>query len=363
MYNLATGQYTAEQIREMLSNDREVWYEFNLIDKNDAPIGQITATGTIDYNSTVSIQRTAQLQIVEERDINFLSDRVKASQCIRTPLGTEKFPLGVFFMSSPARQAYVGTVRREIECYDMTLQLRDDKFTTRYKVSSGTNYGQAVSSILITAGIKDAIITQTTKTLQSDIEFPIGMQKLEAINQLLKAINYNNIYANENGRLICEPYADPLFRTAQASYITNNKSIIFAGVKEELDAFNVPNKVVRYLNTADRATLISELTNTDADSPLSTVSRGRTIVDIKPVNDIADQATLDDYVKREMDSFKVYERVYLETANMPNHGNLDCIYVVDNELDVAGKFIEESWNMNLQLGGHMKHVLRKVVSI
>ena len=348
MYNLDTGQYTDEEIRDFLSSDREVWYEFDLLDKNNIPMGQVTATGSIDYNSTVKIQRTAQLEIVEERDINFLTDKVKPSMCLRTPKGIEKFPLGVFFMNSPARQAIVGGVAREIECYDVTLQLSDDKFTTRYTVASGTNYATAIQSILNSAGITDARITATESTLAVPIDFPLGTSKLEAVNALLKAINYNAIYADQNGRLVCEPYEDPLFRSPQASYLTGAKSIIFSGVKEELDAYNIPNKVVRYLDSADRAEIIS------------TVARGRTIVDIASVNDIADQETLDKYTARVMDGYKAYQRVILETGVMPNHGNMDCIYIVDKELALSGKYIEESWNISLTLGGHMTHTLRKV---
>lgn len=360
MYNLDTGQYTDEEIRDFLASDREVWYEFDLLDKNNIPMGQVTATGSIDYNSTVKIQRTAQLEIVEERDINFLTDKVKPSMCLRTPKGIEKFPLGVFFMNSPERQAITGGVGRNIECYDTTLQLEDDKFTSRHTVTAGTNYATAIQSILNSAGITDARITSTTSTLAVAIDFPLGTSKLEAVNQLLAAINYNPIYADQNGRLVCEPYEDPLFRSPQASYITGAKSIIFSGVKEELDAFNIPNKVVRYLNSADRTTLISEVTNDDPENPLSTIARGRTIVDIASVNDIADQTTLDNYTARVMDGFKAYQRVVLETATMPNHGNMDCIYIVDKELALSGKYIEESWNLNLTLGGHMSHTLRKV---
>lgn len=363
MYSLATGQYTEEQIRAMLTGDREVWYEFDLLDKNKIPIGQISATGSIDYNATVNIQRTAQLDLIETRDINFASDKIKPSMCLKTPTGTEKFPLGVFFMSSPSREAATGTVRRSVECYDMTLQLVDDKFTSRYKVAAGTAYTTAVQNILSSAGITDAIVTASPLTLQSDIEFPLGMTKLEAINQLLKAINYNNIYANQNGKLVCEPYEDPLTRPAQASYSTDSNSIIFAGIREELDIFKVPNKVIRYLETADRGTLIAEVTNTDPTSILSTVSRGRTIVDIKSVSDIADQATLNAYTQRVMDDFKVYQRILVDTAAMPNHGNLDCLYFIDKELDVSGKYIEEAWHIDLTLGGHMRHTTRKVLSL
>lgn len=363
MYSLETGIYTADEIRERLMQDRSVWYEYELLDKNRIPIGKVTATGSIDYNATVKIQRTAQLNIIEERDINFASDKIKPVMCLNTPNGIEKFPLGVFFLCSPQRQASNGSILRNIECYDMTLQIIDDKFTTRYKVTAGTLYTVAIQAILSGAGISDAIITASDKTLQSDIEFPVGMEKIDAVNQLLKAINYNNIYANQNGKLVGEPYLNPLLRPVETSYTTDAKSIIFSGVREELDIFKVPNKVVRYLDTADRGTLISEASNTDPTSLVSIPSRGRTIVDIQAVNDIADQATLDAYTTRILEEYKIYQRIIFDTAAMPNHGNLDCLYVIDDELNIAGKYIEEAWHLDLALGGHMQHTARKVISI
>ena len=363
MYDLATGTYTAEQIRKMLTSDREVWYEYDLIDKNDVPLGQVTATGSIDYNATAKIQRAANLQIVEERDIDFSSEKVQPVMCLKTPTGEERFPLGVFYMSSPSRQASLGSIRRDIECYDMTLTLLDDKFTSRYKIATGTKYDVAIINILSSAGIEDAIVTPTDKVLMVDIEFTLGTPKLDAINSLLAAINYNPIYANQNGRLICEPYESPIHRLIQAEYVTDSKSVIFAGVKETLDVFNIPNKVVRYLETAERGVMIAEVTNNDPTSPLSTVSRGRTIVDIAAVQDIADQTTLEAYTSKIMDNFKVYQTIIFDTIAMPNHGNFDCIYVVDSELAISGKYIEESWHIDLTLGGHMRHTARKVYSV
>lgn len=363
MYSLETGTYTANEIREMLTSDREVWYEYELLDKNNIPLGKVTATGSIDYNATAKIQRTAQLEVVEANEINFASDKIKPVMCLNTPKGVEKFPLGVFFLCSPQRQASTGSIRRSIECYDMTLQIIDDKFTSRYKVSAGTLYTSAIQAILSSAGISDAIVTASDKLLQTDIEYPVGMEKIDAVNQLLKAINYNNIYANQNGKLVCDPYENPLTRTIEASYATDKKSIIFSGVREELDIFKVPNKVVRYLDTADRATLIAEASNTDPSSILSIPSRGRTIVDVAPVNDIADQGTLNNYTQRILEDYKIYQRIIVDTAAMPNHGNLDCLYIIDNELDIVGKYIEEAWHIDMSLGGHMTHTARKVMSL
>lgn len=363
MYSLAFGDHTADEMQDLLTKDRTIWYEFDLLDKDDSPLGKITATGSIDNNATVGIQRCASLSIVEERDIDFLSERVRPTMCMKTDSGIVHYPLGIFLMSSPSRKASVGSVGRTIECYDKSQILKDDKFDTRYRITAGTNYIGAVSAIITSAGIDDAILTATSKTLAADLEFPMGTSKLEAVNSLLKALNYNSIYADANGHLVAKPYEDPVTRSVEATFATNKKSITFSGATEELDVFNAPNKIVRYLETADRDVMIASVTNTDPLSKLSTVSRGRTIVDIAAVSDIADQATLTAYTQREAAEKKIYQKIIFETAVMPNHESLDCLYVINKDLGVQGKYIEQAWHMELKVGGRMSHTCRRAISL
>lgn len=363
MYSLASGNHSAAEMRDILTKDRTVWYEFDLLDKNDDPLGKITAQGSIDYNSGAGIQRCASLTITEEKEIDFLSERIRPLMCVKTPDGVVRYPLGIFLMSSPSRKSSIGTVGRSIECYDKCQILSDDKFDTRYRVAAGTNYVGAISSIISSAGISDSVIAATTKTLVADLEFAMGTSKLEAVNALLKAINYNPIYANAEGKLVANAYEDPMLRPTEATYVTNKTSIIFPGATEELDVFNAPNKIVRYLETADRGVLIASVTNSDPLSKLSTVSRGRTIVDIAAVSDIADQATLEAYTQREAAEKKIYQKIVFDTAAMPNHESLDCLYVINKDLDIQGKYIEQSWRLDMTLGGHMQHICKRAVSL
>lgn len=363
MYSLAFGTHTADEMLGLLTKNRTIWYEFDLLDKDDVPLGKITAEGNIDHNANAGIQRCASLSIREERDIDFLSERVRPSMCVKANSEIVHYPLGVFLMSSPNRSAGIGSVGRIIECYDKCQILADDKFDSRYRVAAGTNYIGAVSSIISSAGISNSKLTTTSKTLAADLEFEMGTSKLEAVNTLLKAINYNNIYADAEGRLVAKPYEDPITRTIEASYVTNSKSIVFPGAEEELDVFNAPNKIIRYLETADRDVMIASVTNSDPLSKLSTVSRGRTIVDIARVKDIADQTTLQAYTQREAAEAKIYQKISFETAAMPNHESLDCLYIINKDLDVQGKYVELSWHLDMKVGGRMRHICRRAVSI
>lgn len=363
MYSLGNGIYTHEQIEAALRDNREVAFEYELLDKNDNSLGTVSATGTIDFNAEAKIKRMANLTITDDSAIDFLSDRIRPYMKLRLDGEWLKFPLGVFLMSTPRRRAINGIVERVVECYDKTQILADDKFTSRYLIPSGTNYIVAVSTILQSAGFDMNLVEQSSKVTVSDIEFAAGTSKLDAVNQLLKAVNYTDIYADSLGTLVAREYRQPELRAMDATYVTDKNSIVFSGADDELDAFGLPNKIVRYLESADRQYLSAEVTNTDPSSKLSTVSRGRVIVDIQPVNDIADQATLTSYVQRLMAETKTYQRITFSTALVPNHECLDCLYIVNKELGISGKCIETAWRMDLKVGGTMTHTVRKEATL
>lgn len=359
MYDLARGGYTTAEINDMLRSNRTVGYRFDLLNKDEVGIGRINAEGSIDFNADVDIKRTCSLNISELKDIDILNDRVRPYMLLDTPTGVLEFPLGVFLLASPTKIAKKGLLRQSVDGYDKTIILADDKFTTRYTIPSGTNYVVAIKQILATAGIPDAEITATTKTTQTAIDFEIGTSKLAAVNKLLHDINYNDIYVDAEGVFRAEIYQAPEERTIDAYYMCNKKSIICDGAELIQDMFAAPNKFVRYIENAERGTLISTATNDDPTSPLSTVSRGRTVVDIEAVNDVPDQATLDLYVYRLLAESKVYEQMSFSTANIPNHNYLDCLYVENTELITAGKYIEHAWKMDLSVGGQMSHIVRR----
>lgn len=363
MYDLARGGYSTNEILAMLRGHRTVDYRFELLDKNELPIGRLTADGTIDYDAESSIKRAARLTVQHADDIDFLNDRVRPYMVLQTPTGALEFPLGVYLMSSPNRTMTAAGANRTVECYDKAQILTDDKFTERYRIGSGASYTSAVAQILTTAGILTNNVVTSDKTLAEDIEFETGTTKLDAINFLLQSINYNKLWFDSLGTACSEPYTLPELRLIETEYSTGKDSITFTGATERLDIFGTPNKIVRYLESAGRSCLISSKTNSDPTSPLSTVSRGRTIVDIEAVNDIADQTTLDAYVSRLASEAKVYQEIDFVTACMPGHEDLDCIYVQNGDLNISGRYIQTAYKMELHSGGRMSHTVKKVVSI
>lgn len=396
MQPLARDGFTAEQVKaaiHMAGGSRKIDFRYELLDKNDNVIGKLdnVIDGEISMDSLASIKRTAKFKLKDDGSINFLSDRIRPYLRLYVPPGKllgryyyflqssysaefdlragpneggwVEFPLGIFLLSSPTRKDYNQNVYRDVEAYDGLLILRDDKFDTRYTVPAGMNYRQAVINILASAGITKHNIEQTDKVLPVDMEFAPGTEKLEAINALLQAINYTPLYVDVYGYFTSMTYRSPSIRSAEYTYKDDELSIIYAGMEEELDLFNVPNKWVVVCSNAEQS-LMSSYTNSNPNSPTSTVNRGRTIVDYREVTDIADQQSLDAYVQRiAFEASQVYGKLTFETALNPLHDYSDVLQIEYSPLGISGKYVETSWTMSLKAGARMKHEVRKIINI
>ena len=396
MIDLARNGFTHEQIKAALhSSNRQIDFRYELLDSQNhylQTLTNITGASVSEYMLS-QIKRTAKFNLIEDgTEIDFLNNRIKPVMRLFIPegrilardyaffshiqsaelrkvegslnTGWVEFPLGVFLLSSPTRNDGIASVYREIEAYDLTLILRDDKFLDRYTIMQGEKFYDALVGILASAGITQYNVEQTDKVLPRTIEFEPGTAKLEAINDLLTMLNYTPIYVDEVGYFTSRLYVSPTDRSADYVYFDDNESVIHMGVVEELDTFNVPNVFFAVRTNEEEEPLMSTHINDNPDSPTSTVNRSRQIVDHREIDDIADQEALDAYVKRvAFDASQVYGRIQFNTALMPFHGYADVLQLRYEGLDINDKYLELNWEMELQVGGRMKHELRQVVIV
>lgn len=373
MLELAVNGYTRNEIIEQLHGHTGsrglIKFRYDLLNYDDVTLGEVAVqSGRVALNSLGEIKRTAVFRITEQegQDIDWLNNRIQPVFCLQMPdKGFAEWPLGIFLLPSPDRKDENNKIKRDIEAYDTSQILKEDKFTDRYRIAAGTKYTDAITTLLNSAGIWKVRIIAHAGTLAADKEFEIGTTKLQAINQLLTEINYTSLWVDENGYFISRPYTLPTAREAEYEYRNDDISIIHPGSAESLDIFNLPNKWVRYISNPDKGvTLRSEYINDLSSSPTSTVNRGRTIVNIESVDDIYDQTTLDAYVKRvAYEASQVYAKFDFSTALMPHHSFLDSLFIDHTLFSISDKYIESSWSMELQSGGRMTHNCRKVIQI
>lgn len=369
MLNRVRNGFSATQVEAALhSANQRIAFRYELYDRNGNFKANLSTVigGAVEYNALNDIKRTARFTLKDAQDVDYLNDRIKpyCRVWLASAAGWAEFALGLFLLTTAPRTIDVsGAVIRSVQAYDLAQILADDKVSTRYTVTAGTNYITAVKALLDGAGITAQNLTATSKTLPATKDWAPGTSKLEIINDLLAAVNYNSLWFDENGVAVASPYMTPAERASEYTYANDSESVMFPEAEQSLDLWNVPNKWVLVVSESDRTVISSEYTNTNPDSPTSTVSRGRTIVDYRTV-DADSQASLDDLVERAaFESSQVYEAVQFGTAVMPFHSHNDVFTLEYTDLGIAAKYSEVYWGFELKAGATMKHVIRRVITV
>lgn len=367
------NRYTDKEIEtalHMRGGSRRVSFRYDLLNRYDIKIGELDGiTGSVSYGEFRSIKRSATFELDEylQRNIDFMSDQIQPFFILHMPDGgTVEWPLGIFLLESPAREISGRIKKRSIGAYDKTIIIKEDKFTERHFIAAGSSYVAAVEKILSTAGIVKMDITPCDIALAADKEFPVGTVKKDAINELLESINYNSIRVDELGSFKAEPYIPPDLRPVTQVYSSDRDSILHPQFSESLDIAGRANVFTRVaVNLEAQTELVSTYVNDSVLSPISTVNRGRRIVDYEEIENIATKEVLDNFVKRiAIENTSAYSHLTFETALMPTHGSMDTLYLNIPEVFAApAKFSETSWEMDLKYDGVMKHEARKVVQL
>lgn len=282
-------------------------------------------------------------------------------------LNYAEWPQGVFVLSTPAKDIDSSeSVTRAVDAYDLLQVLAEDLLDNRYFVGGAAVYTDAIEELLSnTNAIPESswdIVSSPKLTPASGYEWAPGTSKLRILNDLLSAINYQSLWFDENGRAQVRPYILPENRLSEFDYSTDSKSVTLPEASYTLDLYKVPNTWVIVVSDPDKPVLRASYVNSDPASPLSTVSRGRTILDFRTEEDAADQFVLDEKVKQiAADAMSIFDEVAFNTAVMPFHSDTDVYDINYPGLGVSGKYNEISWSMPLAAGGVMQHKARKTV--
>ena len=360
-----------EAALRMSESSRKVSFRYDLLNRNDIRTGELDGIerANVSYGEFRTIKRSASFLLNEyqQRNIDYMSDRIQPWFILHMPDGgIVEWPLGIFLLESPTRDAKGNTSNRNIGAYDKTIIVEQDKFTRRFFFEKGTNYVTAVTRILNEAGITKINIAPTNHVLVSSREYPIGKKKHLACNELLREINFNTLWVDEMGVMRSEPYIMPSNREITHIYDTGKDSIVAPNISESLDIATRANVFTRAaINIEGDRELVSTFVNNDVASPISVPNRGRRIVDFGEIDEIPDQAALDEFVKRlAIEATGAFTHLTFGTALMPTHGGAETLLCNFSELfDTPLKFHETAWEMPLSYDGLMRHEARRVVRV
>jgi hypothetical protein len=368
MWPLAVNGYSATSVMTALHYPSRTWkFKYELINQYGVIKKLLTTIinckVTQAYTST--IQRTMQLTMADDSDVDFGSDRIRPWACLLMPDGGfAELPVGTFILSTPPQKITDNIVTREISGYDFTQILQDTELPIRTSFGSPHTVTDNIKTILQLAGITSYNLSTNPSPLPVLREWEAGTKAIQVVNDLAAAINYEPVWFDAMGTCQIQPYISLDRRTSEHDYINDALSVMLPDPARSFDYFNVPNDFVLVVSEPDRSVLRSEYINTNPLSPLSTISRGRHITTIINSTEAIDQLTLNAVARKTAEqASQIYEVITFDTGIMPMHASGDVIKFVHSKLNVSALYQETGWSYELKSGAVMNHTARRIMPI
>jgi len=349
-------------------------FRYELLNAGEALLGEIDCErAEISYDEGRAIMRTAVFHIsaAHRGEIDFLSDRIRPWLVVTEGGERREFPLGIFLPKSPENIYRAGDRSLVAEAYDKLLILDEDRFVSRFAVAKEMPYISVIERILTTSGVLGHAISPTDMAVPEDIEFPAGMKKREAVNDLLRRMNYVPLHVDEHGVFGSFSFVNPADRRVDLSYSTvwptSSRGIILPEFSEKFNYAGdyAANVFICVGMDTEGGEIVATYENENPLSPLSTVRRGRRIVDFQKVSGMHTRESLELYARRLAAERSIATgKLTFKTPLVPGHGCFKTLHLTIPELsDTPGKFAETAWHMDLRPGGQMTHEAGRAIRL
>ena len=189
---------------------------------------------------------------------------------------TEKHPLGTFLVQTPT-SSFNGKVRDiSMDAYTPLLELKENQPPLGYSLLKGENVMERAYQIVRENARAPVVETKCTTTLFGDFVSDPSEKWISFLTDLIANAKYS-FGLDEMGRILFIPKQDTTSLQPVWEYTDDNSSILYPDISMDHDLYGIPNVVeVVYSNGSD--SYYAKVVNSDVNSPISTVNRGREIV-------------------------------------------------------------------------------------
>lgn len=252
-----------QQTFEYYTVDPETWCD-------DARIDNVIKS-TINWDSSVATLGSATIDITDSVGECYIRIYLVTIQ----NGVTEKFPLGTFLVQSPS-SSFDGKVRSvSMDAYTPLLELKENLPPIGYSILKNENIMSRAYMLTRENARAPAVETEKSTKLEFDFIANTDDTWLTFLTDLIAQAKYT-FMLDEMGRILYAPKQDAASLRPVWTYTDDNVSILYPELDIKHDLFDIPN-VVEVLYSMEGIVMRSTATNKDANSPTSTINRGRKI--------------------------------------------------------------------------------------
>lgn len=328
--------------------------------------------GAIDSLKVTDLD-VAQAGMTRIADVNLLTMRLRPVLVIE---GLPDIPLGSFLVTN-SPEVWRDTGRTfELDMHDRTTALDQDQISQSFTADTTTPIMTQIANLIATAGELFHPDNSETRTLTEPVIWKTGTTKLQIVNDLLGALNYNALTIDGSGEFIATPYLRPALRTITyevlngitRELVDGDLSIYDPTWNRERDIYGVPTTVTAIATaTGDAEPAQATYSNTDPSSPFSTVARGREIavtIDGIDVPSDTDAVTFLTNVARASLIAQSSPQAIVTVKHLPLPINAgDVVRFVSTPAGIDERHVAVTVQLTLSATGLMQSSLQEVIDI
>lgn len=335
-----------------------------------ADISDDLESGSVTQQLYATIHRACTLRLA--RELVWGVDLVRPFMVLSAEGMTVRVNVGVFALTTPERQVGESPVTYEVSGFDRVMLLARQVGST-YTIPAvvgtvPTTYRKALLDTFAAAGLTGVLVegAAADDVLPVARTWPlVGTNEadpdqtttpatwLRVINDLLRAISFRAVYADENGLYRCESYRDPATRAPEFTFDADDLATIVGEARTVTqDVWRTPNRwVFRWTNRPGGMADVEgdgKYTRTNqSDGPTSIDARRLTWTEVIDY-EAASQAKLQDLGNRRVAiDRQATKQLKYPTGPFPFAGHADVFTVRDVAAEVSVKVQATGWSFDL----------------
>ena len=372
----AGTKYTADQVLSQLftpaARETYAFYQYDYSKRfvsDLSPLVSVNATPSIEHDTTRAVKRTLTFSVRGDAQINQLRDLIQPRYRLFMPDGGYmEWPLGLFTVVPPGLDIMPSQTWFQFQLPDVSQLLVDASFTSTYTAKVGSSYITTIRDIVSTAGLPTALPVQIVDPgtpIPATLTWEYGTSRLQAVNDLLDAISYFPIWADESGTLRSSLIPDWNKVTPTATFdATGPKSTIAVEMTESADISQAYNQVLVIGEDPRRNVVTGFYENDNPASQVSTVNWHPKLQVIRD-SSVPDAPTALSKAKAAaQQAARVYTELQVNSLAWPVSQDSDVYEVLYQSRDtgrVVGAYVEVGWTVHAATGGYTQHRLTRIV--
>jgi hypothetical protein len=248
--------------------------------------------GQVEHSLHATIHRTCDLSL--SRSLVWGVDLVRPFMLLSDGQRSARFNVGVFALTTPERQVGELPETFAVQGFDR-LYLLNRPIGDTYTVAAGMEYLTAIRQVITDAGLSGVLLDGSAQgvTLPQPMVWPLVSQPsgedddtgpatwLRVVNDLLAAVNYRALWADENGTFRGTPYRPPAERAVEFTFDADSGTTLLGEQRTAVeDVWAIPNQWV-FIRTNMPGDPPAEPVDGDGIYRVTNTSDGPTSVDAR----------------------------------------------------------------------------------